>query len=125
MLINCTNHPYEIWHESQREGAARFGEVIDLPFPDIAPSATVDDLRKITGEYAAKIEEMSPDAVLVAGEFTFAFMLTDRLLNDGIKVVCTCSRRVTEEVKKPDGTNEKKVSFLFEGFREYARFDQG
>jgi len=67
---------------------------------------------------------MSPEAVLVAGEFTFAFMLTDKLLSDGIKVVCTCSRRVTTEVKRPDGTNEKKVSFLFEGFREYKRFDE-
>jgi len=55
MLINCTNHPYEIWHESQREGAALFGEVIDLPFPDIAPDLTPQDLRKIAEEYAGKI----------------------------------------------------------------------
>ncbi|MBP5655222.1 MAG: hypothetical protein J6X33_06870 [Clostridiales bacterium] len=125
MLINCTNHPYEIWHESQREAAAQYGEVKDLPFPDISPDLTPDDLRALAAEYGDTIEAMSPAAVLVAGEFTFAFMLTDRLLNDGVKVVCTCSRRVTEEVKKPDGTNEKKVSFLFEGFREYSRYDKG
>ena len=59
---------------------------------------------------------------MVAGELTFAFMLVDKLLSDGIKVVCSCSRRMTVEVKKDDGTNEKQSVFLFEGFREYTRY---
>lgn len=58
----------------------------------------------------------------MAGEFTFAFMLVDKLLQDGIRVMCSCSRRMTVEVKKDDGTNEKKSVFLFEGFRDYERY---
>ena len=37
MLINCTNHPYEIWGEAQRNGAGCYGDVLDFPFPQIDP----------------------------------------------------------------------------------------
>ena len=37
MLINCTNHPYEIWNDAQRKAAAAYGEVLDMPFPQIDP----------------------------------------------------------------------------------------
>lgn len=122
MLINCTNHPYEIWNEAQRKASTAYGEVLDIPFPQIDPKWTIQDLRKLTEEYSAKIQAHAPDCVMVAGEFTFAFMLVDKLLSDGIKVVCSCSRRMTVEVKKDDGTNEKQSVFLFEGFREYTRY---
>ena len=124
MLINCTNHPYEIWNESQREAAKRYGEVKDLPFPQIDPNAEINDLRGIAAEYTEKIEELKPEAVLVAGEFTFAFMLVDKLLQDGVNVMTSCSKRVTEEVKNADGTNEKKSVFKFERFRKYAYYEE-
>ena len=122
MLINCTNHPYDIWNEPQRKGAAIYGEVLDMPFPVIEPDYTCDKIREIVTEYAAKIKEYEPDAVLVAGEYTFAFMLVDKLLSDGVKVVCSCSKRVTKEIKKEDGTNEKSSIFMFERFREYEYY---
>lgn len=123
MLINCTNHPYEIWNTAQREAAAFYGEVTDIPFPDVDPHAGCDELRKTALEYAQKIEALQPKAVLVAGEFTFTFMLVDKLLKDGVTVLSTCSKRITTEEKKPDGTNEKKAVFLFECFRPYAYFE--
>lgn len=122
MLINCTNHPYEIWNDPQRNAAAAYGQVLDLPFPHIDPRYTSEDLRKLTEDYCETIKSYSPEAVMVAGEFTFAFMLVDKLLRDGVKVICSCSRRMTVEVKKDDGTNEKQSVFLFEGFREYTRY---
>lgn len=122
MLINCTNHPYEIWNDPQREAARAYGEVKDLPFPAVSPEADSDELRAMTDEYAERIEKQKPDAVLVAGEFTFAFMLVDKLLQDGVKVLSSCSKRVTQEVKREDGTNEKKSVFLFERFRDYAYY---
>lgn len=122
MLINCTNHPYKIWNEPQRKGALEYGEVIDIPFPVIEPEYTGAKIRDIVTEYADRIKAYDPDAVLVAGEYTFAFMLVDKLLKDNIKVVCSCSKRVTTEIKKDDGTNEKSSVFLFEGFREYEYY---
>ena len=123
MLINFTNHPYAIWPEAQREAARAFGEVKDLPFPQVAPHLSAAELRALADEYAEKIEAMKPDAVLAAGEFTLLFMLVDRLLQDGITVVSSCYTRETIEYKRPDGTNEKKAVFRFECFRRYEYFD--
>ena len=122
MLINCSNHPYEIWNDDQREAAGQFGEVVDVPFPPIDPAAGGGEIRGLVKEYAEKIELMKPEAVFVSGEFTFTFMLVDKLLSDGMKVMAACSRRVTEEIKKEDGSNEKKSVFKFERFREYEHY---
>lgn len=124
MLINCTNHPYEIWGEAQREEAGRYGSVLDFPFPQIEPGMTVGDLRKLAKQTADRIRELRPEAVLLAGEFSFTFMLADKLLRDGVRVLCSCARRRTTEVRKPDGTVEKKAIFAFEGFREYAYYEE-
>ena len=74
-------------------------------------------------ETAEQIEGMHPDAVLLAGEFSFTFMLADKLLTDGVRVVCSCSGRRTTETRKPDGTVEKTAVFAFEGFRDYAYYE--
>lgn len=124
MLVNCTNHPYEIWNDAQREAAKQYGEVRDFPFPAIDPAYDTTKLRELAADYAERIEALKPTAVLAAGEFTFAFMLVDKLLQDGVTVMCSCSKRVTEEVKKEDGTNEKKSVFLFERFRKYAYYEE-
>ncbi len=123
MFINCTNHPYSIWSEKERECAAAYGEVEDLPFPQIAPDCSREELRRIAGKYAGEIRNRRPAAVMVAGEFSFTFMLVDMLLADGIRVVCSRARRQVQEVKHPDGTNEKQVIFDFEGFEEYCRYE--
>ena len=123
MLINFTNHPYEIWPEAQREAAKAYGEVTDLPFPQVEPRMTSAELRALTDEYAEKIEAMKPEAVLAAGEFTLLFMLVDRLLRDGVNVVSSCSERETVEYKRPDGNTEKKAVFRFERFRKYEYYE--
>lgn len=124
MLINCSNHPYEIWSDMQREAASRYGEVIEMPFPSIDPFVENGEIRRLAAEYAQRIEHKHPDAVFVAGEFTFTFMLVDKLLSDGVKVIASCSKRVTEEIKKEDGFTEKKSVFRFERFREYEYFEE-
>lgn len=122
MMLNFTNHPYSIWSEAQKEAAARYGEVIDMPFPQVSPSISTEDLRKMVEEYAAKIEATNADVVMAAGEFTFLFMLVDKLLDDGVNVVCSCSTRETVETQQPDGTNIKNSRFVFNSFRPYARY---
>ncbi len=124
MLINCTNHPYEIWTKKLKEAAACYGEVVDLPFPQIDPRMTTAKLRELTREKADQIMAMHPEAVLLAGEYTFAFMLADRLLQDGVKVLCFSNRRQVTESRRPDGTNEKKSIFIFEAFGEYAYYKE-
>ena len=126
MLLNCTNHPYEIWNEPLKEAAEKlYGEVVELPFPRVRPSWSEQDLRREVEAYAARIEAFQADAVLAAGEFTLLFMLVDRLLSDGVKVICTCSRRIADAEMRSDGSIEKKSVFTFETFREYAYYRKG
>ena len=68
MLLNCTNHPYEIWNEPLKEAAEKlYGEVVELPFPRVRPSWSEQDLRREVEDYAARIEAFQADAVLAAG----------------------------------------------------------
>lgn len=125
MLINFTNHPYSTWGEPVRKAAEQYGEVVDFLFPAIDPMMPTEELRPIVDSCTERIEGMHPDAVVAAGEFTFLFMLVDRLLQDGVKVLCACSGRETRESMRPDGSSEKTAVFHFERFRPYAYYDAG
>lgn len=123
MLINLTNHPYELWGEKLRESAAKeYGDVVEMPYPSVDPAWSKQELKEVVDSYYSRIVELKPTAVLAAGEMTFLFMLVDKLLKEGIKVINTCSKRVVTEEKKPDGTSEKKSVFVFECFREYSYY---
>lgn len=122
MLINCSNHPYEMWAQPQREAAKCYGEVVDFPFPQVDSAWSVEEIRRRVDDIADRIEALEPDAVLAAGEFTLLFMLVDRLLGDGVKVICTCSKRIAAAEMKSDGTVEKTSVFSFEKFRDYAYY---
>ena len=124
MLINCSNHPSHLWGPSQREAASAYGEILDIPFPQVDPGLDEEGIRQLAGDYAARIEALNADAVFLAGEFTFLFMLVDKLLKDGENVICACSKRETEEVLRADGASEKRTVFLFERFRKYSYYDQ-
>ena len=95
---------------------------MDVPFPQISPESTPEDIRKQAEAIGEKIVGMNPDAVLAAGEFSFTFMLVDYLLKHNIEVVTSCSARNTVEVKNPDGTSEKTSVFAFMGYRKYEYF---
>lgn len=124
MLINCSNHPSHLWGAKQKEAASAYGEVLDIPFPQVDPQLDEAGLRQIVGDYAARIEAIGADAVFLAGEFTFLFMLVDKLLKDGENVICACSRRETVEFLRADGASEKKAVFVFERFRKYSYYDR-
>lgn len=122
MLINCSNHPSPLWAAAQKEAAKAYGEILDIPFPQVDPRLDTEEIRPLVLEYAERVEALNADAVFLAGEFTFLFMLVDKLLKDGVRVLCACSRRDTEESVRPDGSTEKRSFFVFERFREYRHY---
>ncbi len=122
MLINCSNHPSSLWGPSQVEAAKAYGEIFDIPYPQVDPWLDTNGIRKLVDEYVVKIENLNPDAVFLAGEFTFLFMLTDKLLKDGIHVISACSMRDTSEVLRSDGSTEKRTTFVFKQFRDYSYY---
>ena len=53
MLINLSNHPSSNWGEKQKQSAiAQYNEIVDIPFPQIAPAATIEDVLELAEEYA-------------------------------------------------------------------------
>ena len=105
MIINLSNHPKETWQEKQLQAARAYGELVDLPFPQLPGSMTGEELEQTATSLLHRIREMKVDA----------------LLDEGIPILTAASERNTVEQKGPDGTKVKIARFDFVGFRPYRR----
>ncbi|HAY71603.1 MAG TPA: hypothetical protein DCX89_06905 [Saprospirales bacterium] len=115
MLINLSNHPFSSWPENQQQAAIKqYGEVTDLPFPHIDPSADHDQVLMLAEDHLSKIRKMPPATVHLMGELTFCFILAGLLRKDGIPCVSSTTRR---EVVMHH--NVKTAVFEFVKFRPY------
>lgn len=117
VLINLTNHSSVNWGDVQMQAAESYGEVIDIPFPNISPDASQTYIDQLTEEFVNQIIKQSAFFEItmhIMGEMTFTYQVVSRLKAFGIKCVASTTERiVTEE----DG---KKISeFRFVRFREY------
>jgi hypothetical protein len=119
MFLNFTNHPHSNWSEKQTSCAKTFGEIVDMPFPEISPYLSREGIEALSQDYLTKIIALNPNAVLLQGEMTFTFCLTNMLLNSGIKVLAACSERVTSEKVDTEGKTVRLSTFEFVQFREY------
>lgn len=117
MLINLSNHPSVNWSKEQTELAiAQFGSIKDMPFPNVPPDATTEQVCELAKSFLEKIKNTpSVTAVHLMGEMTFIVALTRLLQLEGIKVVCSTTERIVLEEK--DG--KKTMQFQFCQFREY------
>ncbi len=121
MLINLSNHPLRSWTKNQIETAEKqFGEVVDLPFPNINPNWGEAEIMHLADDYFESVISIldnsngAADAVHVMGELTFTFNIVTKLLNKGVICVASTTERNTKEI------GEKKISeFIFVKFREY------
>ena len=135
MFINYTNHPSASWGEKQTNEAKKYGEIVDMPFPNISPQMTVQELTKLakteSDKVVAAVESEKDSAVLCQGESVFNYMLVNSLLSKKLgahrwqnglrylKVLSAVSERKVVEIVDGDVT-QKKSEFFFEGFREYT-----
>ena len=122
MFINFTNHPSSGWGSDQIRESNRYGDIIDIPFPNVPPALGGHDIQKLADEYVEKIVSRltGNDAVLVQGEFTLCHAVVRRLLDRHIRAVSACTERITEERVRSDGEFEKISLFRFVQYREYA-----
>jgi hypothetical protein len=119
IFLNLTNHPSAQWQAEQREAAAAYGRLLDLPFPAVGAGASEADIQQLADELATKIFELHRQAAVTVhlmGEMTLCFALLQRLLKAGIPCLASTSQR--EVVEEGDG--QKTVRFRFERFRRYA-----
>lgn len=120
MLLNFTNHPSSIWSDKQKKTATLlFGEIVDMPFPQIDESADESYISKLADLYLQKIlliAENKNVTVHLMGEQTFAYSLIKRLKNKGIDCVASTSKRI---VNTDSSGQKKEIIFQFERFRYY------
>ena len=119
MFINHTNHASAKWPAAQKEAARTWGEIEDLPFPDIGADWDEERVAKVAAENAAKILAKKPCAVLCQGEFTYVYHLVNLLRAAGVTVLAATSRREAIEEQAEDGSARKISRFVFTRFREY------
>lgn len=115
MLLNLSNHPSPTWPEAQMQAAMeQYGSVQDMPFPNISPDATADEVRRLAEQYEVKVRQADPAAVHLMGEMTFTFALVQRLQAIGIPCLASTTERIAEERE-----GQKIVTFRFVQFRNY------
>ncbi len=119
MFINLSNHGSQDWGEEQRAAAEQYGEIVDLPFPQIPVDIRSEEIDALVAEYLDKINNFQTDAIMVMGEFVFCFRLITALKQQGKKVLASTTERRVIELRQEDGTVTKTSEFVFCGFREY------
>ena len=130
MFINFSNHPSDKWTDKQREAALDISRELndgldeegifidDMPFPNISPTATSEEIYHLADDFSRKIDNDAVaelTAVHIMGEMTFVFSLVEMLQKRGFLCVASTSERKT--IDNEDGT--KTVLFDFVQFREY------
>ena len=116
MLINLTNHPLSQWTEEQQKLAEElYGEIVDIPFPNVPPEASEENIAQLADEYLNKILPLKPEAVHIQGEFTFTYRMVKILTEKNIKCIASTTNRIMKE--NADGS--RTYNFEFVRFREY------
>ena len=116
MLLNLSNHPSITWPANQMiEAISCYQQIIDMPFPQIAPSINDDDLQQLVESYVLNVKKLDPLAVHIMGELTFTYRLVNRLKEIGYHCIASTTERIVIE----DGTGNKTSTFNFVQFRDY------
>lgn len=118
-FINISNHSSKSWSKEQLREARLFGEVIDLPFPDIDPLWDDEKTDALVQKYFEAVTAYEAPTAMVQGEFVFSYRLVSRLKEANIKTVAACSKRQSVETADENGITTKTSQFVFEGFKEY------
>jgi hypothetical protein len=119
MLINLSNHPSNLWSDRQLEAATVYGDIEDIPFPDVHPEEDEDYIRSLCSEYVQNILCMRGKesiTVHVMGEMTLTYSLVTALLSQGIP--CIASTSLREVIYSQ--ADKKEVHFVFSRFRKYV-----
>lgn len=121
MFVNFSNHPSLNWSEKQRREAQTFGEIMDIPFPEIPAMATTAEVVRMAEYWADQIQRIQPECIMCQGEFTFTMAVIRRLQKAGIRCVTACTERIAAEQIVRNGIVEKTSVFEFRQFREYEK----
>ena len=119
IFINHTNHNSSQWNIEQIAAAESYGKILDLPFPEIPPNFSTEEVRQMVLLNLKEILKLSPKAVLCQGEFSYTVAMVEELKKNKIPVMAATSERIVSEITASDGSTKKISIFRFVRFREY------
>ena len=123
MFINFSNHRTENWGEEQLAAAKRYGEIVDMPFPNVDPLGNECYISNLANEYVEKIVSMiqNPlqDVVHIMGELNLVFSVVSKLTAKGVTCVASTTERIVVEKVTETGELIKNATFKFCQFRAY------
>lgn len=120
LLVNFSNHPYNVWSEEQKTAAAIYGNVADIQFPVVDETGDEKYIQSLADEYVQKIMSYGDNSnvvVHIMGEFSLSHSVLCRLQQYSYKCIVSTTQRIVEMLD--DGS--KKVTFKFCKFREYEK----
>ena len=115
MLINLSNHPASTWSQEQWDAADSLASyVLDVPFPNIDPDASLEDIARLAQE---TFESIKNDAgfVYITGEMTFVYAFVKICEAAGLRCFAATFERIAKE--NPDGSETSLFKFV--QFRPY------
>lgn len=119
MFINCSSHPHDKWDTKQLSEAAKYGEIVDIHFPNVDPFITETELNSLAQELSDSIMSNKPEVVMIQGEFTLTYRVINILKQNGVICVAACSERKSVERVNEAGATERFSVFEFVQFRKY------
>ncbi|MDR3129376.1 MAG: CRISPR-associated protein [Tannerellaceae bacterium] len=119
MLINLSNHPSHLWSEKQWKAAMVYGEVVDIPFPDVDPEGDELYIHSLSFEYVMKILNIKKEeenvTVHIMGEMTLSYSLIHALSSENISCIASTTLRNVISFSN----DVKETQFVFSRFRKY------
>lgn len=123
MLVNFSNHRIENWSAEQLATAKTYGEIVDVPFPNVDPAGSVSYIEDLANECVEKlmsiIENPASDVVHIMGELNVVYSVVTKLKSRGVKCVVSTTERNVEERLSENGEVQKIATFKFCTFREF------
>lgn len=119
MFINVSNHHSSNWSQKQIKAAEQYGAIVDIPFPNVSPYSTKEEIENLALKYLKKILEFDQPTVMIQGEFSFTYALVNLCKQKKIHTVTSCSERKVKEYTDRNGITHKMSYFDFVGFRSY------
>ncbi len=107
IFINHTNHASINWSAEQIAAAESYGKIIDLPFPEVPPNFTTEEVKQLALENLQEILKLSPTVVLCHGEFSYTVSMVEELKKIEIPVMAATSERIVSEITDSDGLTKK------------------
>lgn len=123
MFVNLSNHESKNWQKKQIEKAEKYGEIIDMAFPEITGSTSIEEIDIFVKEYYEKLSKMSFDAILLVGEYSFVYSLIKLLLKEHKNVFSIKSDFKLSHYVDKDGICKREIKNDFIDFVRYEIYD--